>query len=186
MRSMPAGRGPRKARVHQPSTRGFSIQRRARFGANKPKTANGFPRDRPNSRGPDPVQRLARIASEQFPNRQPNWAALGSDSLALATSRPAPPKIHHASKRTLYGEKRPLADLGASIGYDGQRLKADPKLQDYDVAHPNQSGCKHFVSFYGSQRKTSGDLWMVNRSFRFQRLLEMLPTFSETTERTCL
>jgi len=95
----------------EPSTRGFSIQRRARFGASKPKTANGIftgrpnrprrpspcrtgtPKFRPNSRGPDPVQRLARIASEQFPNRQPNWAALGSDSLALATSRPAPPKF---------------------------------------------------------------------------------------------
>jgi len=36
-------------------------------------------------------QRLAGIATEPFPNRQPNWAALGFGSLGLTTVRPAPP-----------------------------------------------------------------------------------------------
>jgi len=92
----------------EPPTRGFSIQRRARFGATKAKTGKGFlpgrpnrprrpslfrtgnPKFRPNPRGPNPVQRLTRIATEPFPNRQLNWAALSSGSLALTTSRPAP------------------------------------------------------------------------------------------------
>ena len=74
----------------EPSTRGFSVPRRGRFGASKTKTGNGFPRGqpnrparpslfrpgfakfRPNSRGPDPVQRLARIATELLPNLAPN------------------------------------------------------------------------------------------------------------------
>jgi hypothetical protein len=53
----------------EPSTRGFSVQRRARFGASKPKTGKGFTLGRPNSRGPDPVQRLTGIATEPLPNR---------------------------------------------------------------------------------------------------------------------
>ena len=96
-----AGRGPRKARVHQPSTRGFSTQRRGRFGAGKPKTEDEFPRERPNrparpspyrteplkfrpnSRGPDPVQRLAGIATERLPNCAPN-ETLGAIGARLA------------------------------------------------------------------------------------------------------
>ena len=92
----------------EPSTRGFSRRRRGRFGASKPKTGDEFSRGRPNrprrpspyrteprnsdrtARGPDSVQRLARIATERFPNRAPNGAALGSGALALTTSRPAP------------------------------------------------------------------------------------------------
>jgi hypothetical protein len=71
----------------EPTTRGFSVRRRARFGAGKLKTGDGFPPDRPNgaarpslsragtpkfrpnARGPDPVQRLTDIATELFPNR---------------------------------------------------------------------------------------------------------------------
>jgi len=74
----------------EPTTRGFSAQRRAQFGASKAKTGKGFPRRRPNRparpspyrtvtpkfrpnpRGADPDQRLARIATEPLPNRQPN------------------------------------------------------------------------------------------------------------------
>ena len=91
----------------EPSTRGFSVRRRPGFRASKPKTGDEFsrgrpnrparpspcrtgtPKFRPNSRGPDPVQRLAGIATELFPNRAPNWAAPGSGSLALTALRPA-------------------------------------------------------------------------------------------------
>jgi len=107
----------------EPSTRGFSVRLRAQFGASKPKTGKDFlpggpnrrsrpslsrtgtPEFRPNPRGPDPDQRLARIATERFPSPGPNGAALGYGALALTTSRPAPP-IHDASERTLYGRDR--------------------------------------------------------------------------------
>jgi len=39
---------------------------------------------------PQRGQRLRSIATEPFPNRAPNGAALGSGALALTTSRPAP------------------------------------------------------------------------------------------------
>ena len=73
----------------EPSTRGFSIQLRARFGASKPKTGNGFLLGQPNRPArPSPYrtgcvkariflcvpqrgQRLTRIATELFPNRVP-------------------------------------------------------------------------------------------------------------------
>ena len=89
MRSMPKERGPGKARVHQPSTRGFSITRRARLGARKAKKRNVFPRGRPNRparpslfRAPgagtdrlaqqvQQAQRRRRIAIELGPNRIP-------------------------------------------------------------------------------------------------------------------
>jgi len=93
----------------EPSTRGFSVRRRARFGASKPKSGDASPPRRPNRPTRPSLcrtgtgnsgrarsvahagQRLARIATEPFPNRQPNWAALGFGSLAPVTSRPAPP-----------------------------------------------------------------------------------------------
>jgi len=78
----------------EPSTRGFSVQRRDRFGGSKPKIGEEFstgrpnrpplpspyrtgtPKIRPNSRGPDPVQRPASIATEPFPNCAPGGAPL--------------------------------------------------------------------------------------------------------------
>ena len=82
----------------EPSTRGFSVRRRARFGASKSKTGKGFPPVRPNrpsrpspSRtgtvrtrlnfaAPQRGQRLTGIATEPFPNRAPNGAC-GSANL---------------------------------------------------------------------------------------------------------
>jgi hypothetical protein len=70
----------------EPPTRGFSVRRRARFGPTKRKSRNGFwrgqpnratrpslsrtgsPKARPKTRGPDPVQRSRRSATELLPN----------------------------------------------------------------------------------------------------------------------
>jgi len=70
----------------EPSTRGFSVRRRARFGASKPKTGEEFSLRRPNRPGrpslfrtgtgksclifaaPKCGQRLATVATEPFPN----------------------------------------------------------------------------------------------------------------------
>jgi len=51
----------------EPSTRGFSIQRRARFGASKSKTGNGFPLDRPNRPArPSPYRTARAVARLEF------------------------------------------------------------------------------------------------------------------------
>ena len=88
---LPEGRGSAQARSEsiEPSRRGFSARRRAWLGASKPKTGKGVPpadrtaparpsphragtpKFRPNSLATDPDQRLARIATEPFPNRGP-------------------------------------------------------------------------------------------------------------------
>ena len=77
----------------EPSTRGFSVRRRARLGVSKPKTGHAFPRKRPNhparlslcrtgTENPGRVrltrhvvQRLRRIATEPGPNRAPGCKA---------------------------------------------------------------------------------------------------------------
>jgi hypothetical protein len=71
----------------EPPTRGFSVQRRARFGASKPKTGNEFfpsrpnrparptpcrtgaPRARSQRRSTHASQRFARVRTELLPNR---------------------------------------------------------------------------------------------------------------------
>ena len=71
----------------EPSTRGFSVRRRARFGARKPKIGDAFPPRRPNRPARPSLYRtraessgraraaahvgqlLARITTELFPNR---------------------------------------------------------------------------------------------------------------------
>ena len=108
----------------EPSTRGFSVRRRGRFGASKPKTRDAFSRRRPNRTARPSLsrtgtrnfgrarsvahagQRLARIATEPFPNRRPNGAALGFGVTlpSLAALRFAP------SERTLYGRDRSFGD----------------------------------------------------------------------------
>ena len=113
----------------EPSTRGFSVRRRGRFGARKPKTGNAFPRERPNRPArPSPYrteppnsgrgrtvahagQRLSRIATEPFPNRRPNGAALGFGVTppSLAALRFAP------SERTLDGRDRPRAEVRLAL-----------------------------------------------------------------------
>ena len=106
-----ANSGPRKWRNDagkvvardgiEPSTRGFSIQRRARFGASKPKTGNEFPRGRPN--------RPARPSLFRTPNGdgQPNLVAVPCRSTACGhrdrnlselnagALRPAPAALDH-------------------------------------------------------------------------------------------
>ena len=75
----------------EPSTRGFSVRRSAQFGASKPKTAKKISTRRPNRptrpslyRAPreltdrtrpsaHALQRVARIATELFPNRTPTF-----------------------------------------------------------------------------------------------------------------
>src|SRR6186713_3333513 len=75
----------------EPPTRGFSVRRRARFGASKPKSAKKFSARRPNRRD-RPIlyrapreltdrnrrraharQRVAGIATERGPNRRAVW-----------------------------------------------------------------------------------------------------------------
>ena len=78
----------------EPTTRGFSVRRRGRFGVSKQKVGNAFPPRRPNRpRRPspcrtgtlktwaeswraNPVQRLRRITTELLPNRAPGSAPL--------------------------------------------------------------------------------------------------------------
>jgi len=81
-------------------TRGFSVRRSGSTGATNPKTGKGFLRGRPNrpaqpnlsrtgspktwrnTGGPDPVQRVSRVATERLPSLAPNGARQGSASLA--------------------------------------------------------------------------------------------------------
>jgi hypothetical protein len=106
----------------EPSTRGFSRRRRAGFGASKPKTGDEFSRGRPNRPARpslfrteplkfrstswllDPVQRLARIATERFPNRAPNGAPQGHAANLLPTAqryspRRSSPRISRRSRK---------------------------------------------------------------------------------------
>ena len=93
----------------EPPTRGFSVRRRARVGASKPKTGNAFSGGRPNRPArptypepepgepahdprPDPVQRLARLATEPSPNGSPigaRRARASSHAPSTAPGRPA-------------------------------------------------------------------------------------------------
>lgn len=110
----------------EPTTRGFSVRRRARFGASKRKTGDelslgrpnrpvrpspsrtGALKFRPNSWGPDPVQRLARIATELFPNCAPahsvplplNWlTTVGSGTAGACSNSRSPPDYEFATDR---------------------------------------------------------------------------------------
>ena len=94
----------------EPSTRGFSVRQRTRFGASKPKKRNAFSASRPNCPArPNPYrtetrnsersrlsahagQRLARIATEPFPNHVKivwPFGSLRADRVVDATVRRA-------------------------------------------------------------------------------------------------
>ena len=123
----------------EPSTRGFSVRRRLRFGARKPKTGKEFLLGRPN-RPPRPSlsrtetttadrtrrrahagQRVASIATELFPNRVPNGAPRG----VPADSSPASPNSAARGSGTWEsGNLRALgpAEIGRLPGFEIARL----------------------------------------------------------------
>jgi hypothetical protein len=102
MRSMPAGRGPRNARVHQPSTRGFSRRRRAEFGVSKPKTGDEFWRGRPSR-----AESSRRARASAYRDRA--WTELqGPIGVWHGVSiKPIPNVINRQSESASLGQRTP-------------------------------------------------------------------------------